>query len=101
MSMRLIFAALALSMSCAEPALAQTGCAQREDLVEYLTLSFGETLNAGGLRDAASLYEVWVSDATGTWTILKTNPDGTACIVAAGTHWHTAAPGKEPTGTRS
>lgn len=98
--MRLLPALFALLVVHGLPASAQSGCAERDGLTEYLSSEFGETLNSGGLRDAASLYEVWVSDTTGTWTILKTNADGTACIVASGTHWRIAAPVAEPEGTR-
>jgi len=98
--MRRLLATLALSLVTAVPAAAQSGCAQRAGLVSHLTSAFGETLNSGGLRDAGSVYEVWVSEVTGTWTILKTNADGTACIVASGTHWRIAAPVAEPAGTQ-
>ena len=33
-----------------------------------------------------TLYELFVAD-TGTWTILKTSPDGMACVMAAGDVW--------------
>lgn len=32
--------------------------------------------------------QVWVSQATGTWTMVKTFSDGTACVIAQGEDWN-------------
>ena len=40
-----------------------------------------------GLAGQAALFDVWASNVTGTWTILKTAPNGFACIVAVGEGW--------------
>ena len=33
------------------------------------------------------MVEIYASDASGSWTILVTRPDGAACIVASGQHF--------------
>lgn len=70
-------------------------CAQREKVVARLAERFGETLQSIGLQSERGVVEVYASEATGTWTILLTGPDGAACLLAAGEAWETRleAPG--------
>ncbi len=90
-----ILLALTLAAAAALPAQAQTvnNCADRAKITERLTSGYGEKFAGGGLRNADSIFEVWMSDDSGTWTILMTRPDGTACVMAAGTDWRVALPG--------
>jgi hypothetical protein len=79
-------------------------CGPRDAMVEKLTSRYAERLTAGGLqqsRQQASVLEVWASAETGTFTVLMTRPDGTSCIVAAGTDWFEAGPDATPAGTAS
>ncbi len=70
------------------PALAQgTNCGDRQAIVDQLTNKYGESRQNVGLNGNNSLVEVFVSAATGTWTILVTMPTGTSCLVAAGQNW--------------
>jgi hypothetical protein len=70
------------------PAAAQgLSCAERDVVIGRLAETFGERFGGGGLQDSSSVFEVWVSETSGTWTILKTQADGTTCIMAAGTDW--------------
>jgi len=65
-------------------------CGQRDQVVERLASRYSERLTAGGLQETdstQSVIEVWASTETGTFTVLLTNPDGIACIVAAGTNF--------------
>lgn len=62
-------------------------CGERAAVVERLRDAYGETRRAYGLQRGASVIEVYASDATGSWTILVTTPDGVACLVAAGESW--------------
>jgi hypothetical protein len=75
-------------------------CAERTQVVERLSEKYGETLQSMGMHANNGLLEVYASEATGTWTILVTTPDGNSCMIAAGQMWesHTAPltkPGKD------
>jgi len=70
------------------PALAQTYCGKRADVLTQLAQQFGEVPGAIALTDQGSLLEVLVSPA-GSWTILVTAPAGPSCIVATGKQWET------------
>lgn len=76
-------------------------CAERAVLTDALAAQYGERFDGGGLRDSQSILEVWVSDETGTWTLLLTQPDGTSCIMASGTGWRDALPAELMRGTPS
>lgn len=87
---RIVMAAGLLSL--AGPAIAESNCAERDELVNRLSSDFAEQLTVGGLQRSEpveTVIEVWSSPETGTFTILLTNPDGTSCIVAAGTDFFT------------
>ena len=90
--MRRLITTLGLAAAILTPAAAsaQAFCGDRDAVTERLTTGYGESLAAGGLRNADSVVEVWSSEEKGTWTILMTKADGTTCILAAGTHWHQA-----------
>lgn len=79
----LVFGAAAL----APPAMGQSACSLRTSVIERLETQFSESLKAIGLRSSQSIVEVWVSDASGTWTILVTDGHGISCVIAAGTNW--------------
>jgi hypothetical protein len=80
-------------IACTPRAEAADGpaCAARTEVVHKLAERFGETLRSYGLDGSESLVEVYVSERTGTWTILKTRPDGTSCLLAAGRLWEREA----------
>ncbi|MDH3668314.1 MAG: hypothetical protein OEN23_15410 [Paracoccaceae bacterium] len=67
---------------------AQVACGQRDAVVAKLGEKYGEVRRGGGLTGSTAIFEVWASDATGTWTILKTTPDGLSCVMAVGDGWH-------------
>ena len=84
---------LALALSLPSAGVAQTtNCAARDKVVERLEVGYGEKFAGGGLRNSASIFEVWMSEEKGTWTILLTTPDGRSCIMASGTDWRDALP---------
>jgi hypothetical protein len=62
-------------------------CGDRTEIIETLIQTYGENFSGGGLQDDTAVYEVWTSEEEGTWTILLTRPDGTSCVMAAGTDW--------------
>ena len=59
-------------------------CAPRDNVVTHLAEKYGETRRGIGLAGQGTVMEVYAADATGTWTILMTMPNGTACMIASG-----------------
>ncbi len=83
----------------ASAAQAQMACGTRDSVVEALGDKYGEVRRGGGLGSgAAAIFELWVSDATGTWTILMTTPNGLTCVMAVGDGWQDDAGELTPTG---
>ena len=82
--------ALILGMAAIGPpdAQAQVACGTRDSIVAKLGDKYGEVRRGGGLAGPTAIFEIWASEATGTWTILKTTPNGLTCIMAVGDGWH-------------
>ncbi len=99
---RVLTAALVFGMLAAAPpaAQAQLACGERTAMVERLSRTYGEARKGAGLAGQTALFEVWASNATGTWTILKTAPNGLACVVAAGENWRDDRPVFTPAAAR-
>ncbi len=97
---RVLTAALVFGMLAAAPpvAHAQSDCGDRNAMVEHLSRTYGEARKGAGLAGQTALFEIWASDVTGTWTILKTSPNGTACIMAVGEGWQDDLPVFTPVG---
>ena len=72
----------------AVPALAQTPCGQRTDIIQVLAEKYRESHQASGLQSASAMVEIWASPETGTWTILVTQSNGVSCVVASGQSWN-------------
>lgn len=83
--------ALVLGMTVVAPSVSQAqtqvACGARESVVAKLGEKYGEVRRGGGLAGATAIFEIWASDSTGTWTILKTSPNGQACVMAVGEGW--------------
>jgi hypothetical protein len=90
---RILTAALVFGMFATAPpflmpaAQAQIACGEREAVVQQLSGTHREIRKGSGLAGQAALFEVWASNATGSWTILKTTPNGIACVMAVGEGW--------------
>ncbi len=91
---------LILGMAAVGPlgAQAQMACGTRDSVVEKLGEKYGEVRRGGGLAGPTTIFEIWASDVTGTWTILKTTPNGFTCIMAVGDGWHDDAGKAIPVG---
>lgn len=63
---------------------AQMVCGKRADIVRQLGEKYGETRRSLGVSGGQGVVELYASDETGSWTILITTPQGTACMMAAG-----------------
>jgi hypothetical protein len=86
----LVRALIALGLLAGTPsakAEARQACAERALVVQRLAERYGETLRSMGLQQNNGVVEIYSSEATGTWTILMTRPDGTTCLLAAGQLW--------------
>ncbi len=83
----LALAAALIALSGA-PVAAQLACGERAGVVAKLEGTYGETRRGGGLVGSWEIVEVWAScKPPYTWTILKTNPNGWACVMAVGESW--------------
>jgi hypothetical protein len=52
--------------------------------VALLAERYGETRRSVGVAGEAAVMELFAADATGTWTITITLPDGQMCLMASG-----------------
>lgn len=98
---RLLFAsflAAGLAAVLATPAGAQMACGERDAIVAKLGKDYGEVRRGGGLAGAAAVFELWASETTGTWTILRTGTDGVSCVMAVGDGWQDEMVGLIPSG---
>ena len=68
--------------------IAEVICADGEDMTRRLTLEFGETQHAMGLRGPGQVMEIWTAE-DGDWTLVLRYSTGMACIVAMGEHFET------------
>lgn len=64
-------------------------CGSRDQVTTLLADRYGETRRAVGLAGQAAVMELFASEATGTWTITFTLPDGQMCLVASGAGFET------------
>ena len=90
---------LALSAAFFVPNISSANplCGARAGLVDKLEAKFGETRKGLGTIGDRAVFEVWSSDKTGSWTILFTRADGTACVMATGDNWQ-SMPAIRPVG---
>ncbi len=84
----------------AQAAFAQGGpsCGIRASVVERLAATYGETRRGIGLATGNAVVEVFASDATGTWTITVTLPNGRTCLLASGQHYEAMVEALPPEG---
>ena len=80
---------------------ALTNCGERDAIIARLESKWGEHFVGGGLQNASNIFEVWISAEKGTWTILQTHANGTACVMAAGTNWLESLPSQQLAGVKS
>jgi hypothetical protein len=95
---RILTAALVFGMFATAPpflisaAQAQIACGEREAVVQQLSETHREVRKGSGLASQSALFEVWASTTTGSWTILKTTPNGMTCVMAVGQGWQDDPP---------
>lgn len=59
-------------------------CGPRDDVIKRLAETYGETRRGLGLARQGAVMEIYASDASGSWTITVTLPNGVTCLVASG-----------------
>ncbi len=83
-------AVLAIATFSGSPtAEARAFCAPRDSIVEILGKRFSEERQAIGLASQTGLVELYVSK-NGTWSMVRTNVKGVACVIASGHAWERA-----------
>lgn len=60
-------------------------CDSREAVTALLADRYGETRRSVGIAGEGAVMELYAADATGTWSITFTLPDGQMCLMASGT----------------
>ncbi|CTQ31378.1 hypothetical protein [Jannaschia rubra] len=78
---------LALALTALPGRADDAACGARSTVVARLASHFGETRRGIGLGQANRVVEVFASDATGSWTVAVTLPDGRMCLLATGQAW--------------
>jgi hypothetical protein len=78
---------LGLAAIAPTSASAQVACGSRDAVVAKLSEKYGEVRRGGGISSPTEVFEIWASATTGSWTILKTTPNGLSCIMAVGNGW--------------
>ena len=60
-------------------------CDSRAVVTALLADRYGETRRAMGVAGQSAVMELFAANATGTWTITMTLPNGQMCLMASGT----------------
>ncbi len=71
--------------------IAEIVCAPTPQMKDKLTLQFGTTRTAIGMRNPEEVMELWTDDR-GDWTMVVTYATGKSCIVAMGQDWMALEP---------
>ncbi len=92
-----------LGVFAAAPALGQTVCLGRDEMLRQLRSDFGERplwQGQGGqpADDSPTIVEILVNPDGSSWTILYSLPNGVSCLMATGGRWN--APSAAPSDGR-
>ena len=68
-------------------AQAQPICGTRHQVLKLISDGYGETQQKIKVINSREIFEMWASEETGSWTILKTNLDGFTCVAETGSYW--------------
>jgi hypothetical protein len=80
-----------MALAAGELAAQTSNCAPRQMVLDRLAETYGETRQSMGLGAQGQVVEVFASDASGSWTITVTMPNGMTCLVASGQAYETLA----------
>jgi hypothetical protein len=71
-------------IAAADVAFGAPQCDSRDRVTALLADRYGETRRSVGIAGQAAMMELYAADATGTWSITITLPDGQMCLMASG-----------------
>ena len=93
MSRQFFTLSFGLAAVLAVPQIAQSApqCDSREAVTALLADRYGETRRAIGIAGQSAVMELFAADATGTWSITMTLPDGRMCLMASGSAYEALA----------
>jgi hypothetical protein len=73
----------------APPQTAQRTCLPHDGVGPKLRSEFGEKVLGRGVSNDGTLIEIFMAQKDGTFTVVKTTPEGTSCVVDFGEGWQT------------
>lgn len=80
------------ALALAAPAHADQALCGTHDAIEaHVATGFGEARVTVALTETGLLLETYASIETGTWSILRTTPDGITCIIGFGSAFEMVA----------
>lgn len=85
------YSAIALAALIAAPALSETVCASRDEVMDALSGKYEESRVAQGMTYQGWFLEMFASEA-GSWSAVITYPSGKSCIAASGQAFEAMAP---------
>jgi hypothetical protein len=73
-------------------------CGEYRQLRAMLAERFGEEPTSAGLAENGTIMQVFASATAATWTMVKVDATGRACVFAVGRHWEqqNLVPGGKP-----
>ncbi len=83
----LMTAVLFGAVSFSNPAEAQVVCVEHNVLVKKLKAKHSEKAVAMGLASTGAIIQIFSAKEGDTWTLVRTAPDGTSCVMAVGEAW--------------
>lgn len=89
---------LGAMLAAAQAAHSAPQCDSREAVTALLADRYGETRRALGIAGQAAVMELFAADATGTWSITLTLPDGRMCLMASGANYEAVTEDLPPKG---
>ncbi len=78
---------LAGMLAAAQIAHSAPQCDSREAVTALLADRYHETRRALGIAGQSAVMELFATEATGTWSITITLPDGRMCLMASGSNY--------------
>ncbi|MBP9048542.1 MAG: hypothetical protein WAT35_16240 [Tabrizicola sp.] len=80
---------LVAMLAAADIAHGAPQCDTRDRVIALLADRYGETRRGLGIAGQSAVMELYATEATGTWSITLTLPDGQMCLMASGANYET------------
>ena len=85
-------AALWAAFSFPATTRAQAPCAPYAEMAKALEQQFGERPVWRGIETSGATLELWANDAAPSWSAVRIEPNGRACLVDTGGAWESVEP---------